>query len=188
MKKALILIAPGFEECEAICVYDVLKRGGVECTLLSVSERTAESSHSLKIVTDGVLSEKALEEDWSVVFLPGGMPGAKNLYGSDNVRRILKKQNEKAGLIAAICASPAVVLAPLGLLEGRKATCYPGCGAYCPEFAFSDEGVVVSGNIVSAKSAGWAFDLGLTVLSLLCGDGERTKIRKEIFYKEGSEE
>ena len=185
MKEAVILLAPGFEECEALCVYDTLKRGGVKTSFLAVGERTVESSHGVKITADEVLSEKTLERAFDLVFLPGGMPGASNLYRSVLARRLVTKTNENLSLVGAICASPAVVLGPLGLLEGRKATVFPGCESYWPGFDFSSDGVVVSGNIVTGKSAGWAFDTGITLLSLLCGNETAENVRKQIYYKEG---
>ncbi len=188
MKNALILLADGFEECEALCVYDTLTRGGVKCTLCGVGGREIVSSHSVKIVADEVLESKMLGEEYSLVFLPGGMPGALNLHKSDIVRKLLTAANERVDLIAAICASPAVVLGPLGLLEGRKATCYPGTESYSPDFSFSKEGVVVSGNVITAKSAGYAFDLGLELVRIMKGGEISEKVKSEIYYKtEGDE-
>lgn len=185
MKEAVILLADGFEECEALCVYDTLLRGGVKTLFSSVGERTVESSHGVKITADEILSEKTLEKKWDLVFLPGGMPGAANLAKSALVRRILVSSNERASLIGAICASPAVVLGPLGLLEGRKATVFPGCDSFYPDFPFSTDGTVVSGNVVTAKSAGYAFDMGIVLLSLLLGETAAEKVQKQIYYKEG---
>ena len=185
MTKAIILLAEGFEECEALCPGDVLNRGGVSVTYASVGDRTVASSHGVKMTADTVLSSKTLEEDWDIVFLPGGMPGAKNLAASPTVRKLLLTQNEKAKTVAAICASPAVVLGPLGLLDGRKATVFPGCESYYPGFDFSSDGVVVSGNVVTAKSAGWAFDLGLKLLEITEGRETAEKVKNQIYYKEG---
>ncbi len=185
MKEAVILLAPGFEECEALCVFDALDRGGVKTSFISVGERTVESAHGVKITADEVLTEKTLERNFDLVFLPGGMPGASNLRKSALVCRLVTKTNENLSLVGAICASPAVVLGPLGLLEGRKATVFPGCESYWPLFDFSSDGVVVSGNIVTGKSAGWAFDTGLVLLSLLTDRETAEKVRKQIYYKEG---
>ena len=185
MTNALVILAEGFEECEALCTGDVLKRGGVSVTYASVGDRTVASAHSVRITADIVLSSKTLEDDWDIVFLPGGMPGAKNIAASALARKLLLTQNENAKTVAAICASPAVVLGPLGLLEGRKATVFPGCESYFPGFSFSSDGVVVSGNIVTAKSAGWAFDLGLKLLELIQGREVAVRVKNQIYYKEG---
>lgn len=182
---ALILLAPGFEECEALCVYDTLKRGGLDTLLIGVGGDEIKSSHSVKIRVDEVLSEKTLEKDYSVVFLPGGMPGAKNLFSSELVSRLVKNANERGKIVGAICASPAVVLGPLGLLSGHKATCFPGCVSFYPSFDFSTDGVVVSGNVITGKSAGYAFDIGLKILEVLCSSEAKEKVQSEIYYKEG---
>ncbi len=185
MKEAAVILADGFEECEALCVYDTLVRGGVKTVFLSVGESTVVSSHGVKITADGILSEKTLERRWNLVFLPGGMPGAANLAKSTLLKKMLVSSNERASLIGAICASPAVVLGPFGLLEGRKATVFPGCESFYPEFPFSTDGVVVSGNVVTAKSAGYAFDIGIVLLSLLVDEETADKVKSQIYYKEG---
>lgn len=185
MSKAVILLADGFEECEALCVCDTLKRGGVETHLCGVSAETQVSSHGVRILCDTVLSGKTLDEDWDLVFLPGGMPGAENLYKSGRVNALIKRANENLKIVSAICASPAVVLGPIGVLDGRKATCYPGCESYYPDFHFCMDGVVISGNIVTAKSAGYAFDLGLVLLRILKDEETSKRVKDSIYYKEG---
>lgn len=187
MIEALIVLAQGFEETEALCVYDVLKRGGVGVVLSSLGdERLVSSSHSLKVVCDETLSEKIIEEGVGLLFLPGGLPGAENLHASALLNKLIKRTNERGGIVSAICASPSYVLGRAGVLSGHSATCYPGCGSVCPEFDFSSDGVVVSGNIVTGKSAGFAFDLGLTLLGILKGDEVKNKVQKDIYYKEGT--
>ncbi len=183
--RALIILAQGFEECEALCVYDVLKRGGIEPVLVGMDGSEIRSSHSVKIRVDEVLSEKTLDKDYSVVFLPGGMPGAKNLFSSALVTSLVKDANERGRIVGAICASPAVVLGPLGILSGHKATCFPGCESFYPSFDFSSDGVVVSGNVITGKSAGYAFDTALKILEVLCGSDVKEKVQNEIYYKEG---
>ncbi len=186
MIEALIVLAPGFEETEALCVYDVLKRGGVETLLCSLSlERTVSSSHSVKIVCDTTLSDKTIEEGCRLIFLPGGMPGAENLHKSMLLDKLIKKTNESGNLVSAICASPSYVLGQCGILSGHRATCYPGCESAFSTFDFSSEGVVVSGNVITGKSAGYAFDLGLALLGILKGDDIKEKVQKDIYYKEG---
>lgn len=185
MSKAVILLADGFEECEALCICDVLRRGGVDTYLCGVYGEAVTSSHGVRIICDTVLSDKTLDEDWNLVFLPGGMPGAENLHKSAKVNSLIKRTDERVRIVSAICASPAVVLGPAGLLEGRKATCYPGCESYYPDYNFSKEGVVVSGNVVTAKSAGYAFDLALVLLRILKDKETSERVKDSIYYKEG---
>ena len=111
------------------------------------------------------------------------MPGSVNLSQSWKVNEIIVK-TAQTGIVAAICAAPAVVLAPLGLLAGRRVTCFPGCEAYAPSIAFTGDGVDVDGNIITAKSAGWAFDLGLALVEKLISKEQAEKVRSSIYYKD----
>ncbi len=181
--KALVFLAQGFEEAEAICPVDVLKRAGIDVVLAGVGSKEIKSSHGVIVEADVTVDEVNSNDEWCCIFCPGGMPGAVNLAQSWKVNEIIVQNAEKA-IIAAICASPAVVLAQLGLLNGRNATCFPGCESYAPTVDFLSDGVVVDGNIVTGKSAGWAFDLGLKIVEILKGKDESEKVRKAIYYKE----
>lgn len=183
MKKVLVFLADGFEMCEALCVVDVLRRAKVDVTTVGIKNKSVVSSHSVAIEADKTLSE-VKDTKWDSVFCPGGMPGAINLRDSEEVNRIIMDTYHQGGIVSAICASPSVVLGPLGLLEGKKATCFPGCEEYSPNISFSKDGVVTDGNIVTGKSAGWAFDLGLELISLLLGKDKKEEIRNSIYYKE----
>lgn len=182
MKKVLVFLAEGFEEAEAICPIDVLKRAGVEVVLAGVENKTVKSSHSVSISCD-ILATEVDIDSFDAVFCPGGMPGAVNLSQSWSVNEAIIKVYNNGGIVAAICASPAVVLGPLGLLEGKRATCYPGCESYSPNITFSTDGVVRDGRIITGKSAGFAFDLGLELVNALLDNESAEKVRKSIYYK-----
>ena len=182
MKKVLVFLAEGFEEAEALCPIDVLRRAGAEVVTAGVGGETITSSHGIKIKSDKRV-EDVDHKAFDALFCPGGMPGAVNLAQSWKVNEILVNAYNDGKLVAAICASPAVVLGPLGLLKGKKATCYPGCESYSPELEFSAEGVVVDGRIVTGKSAGFAFDLGLKLVELLFDKATSEKVKASIYYK-----
>ena len=182
MKNALVFLADGCEMCEALCVVDVLRRAGINVVTAGVTGERVVSSHKVEIKADVKLSEVENEE-WDLVFAPGGMPGATNLASSSLVNTIILDTYNKGNIVSAICASPAVVLGPLGIIKSGKATCYPGCEDYAPEIEFVTDGVVVDGNVVTGKSAGWAFDLGLKLISLLEGEDKAEKVRASIYYK-----
>ena len=183
MKKIFVFLADGFEEGEAVLPLDIMRRAGIDAVTVSINEsRIVTSSHGLVVMADETISSVDASE-CDGVFLPGGMPGALNLSQSWKVNEILVK-TAQTGIVAAICAAPAVVLAPLGLLKGRNATCYPGCESYAPDTVFSSDGVVVDGNIVTAKSAGWALDLGLQLVSMLKGPEAAEKVRAAICYRD----
>ena len=179
--KVVVFLADGFEEAEAICPVDVMKRAGIDVILAGVSGKEIKSSHGVNVAADTSLDDLE-SKAYDAVFCPGGMPGSVNLSQSWKVNELIVR-TAQTGVVAAICAAPAVVLAPLGLLKGHEATCYPGCENYAPDTHFSDSGVVVDGNIITAKSAGWAFDLGLEIIRKLKGDDAAEKARASIYYR-----
>jgi len=178
-KKVLVLLAEGFEEVEAFTPWDALVRAGAAVISVGVTGKNVKSSHGVEVVCD-ILLENA-PKDADMVFLPGGMPGSSNLAQSWPVNELIINMAQK-GIVAAICAAPAVVLGPAGLLAGHEATCYPGCESYFPGFGFSSDGVVVSGNIITAKAAGYAWDLGLALVSALYGKETAEKVATSVYY------
>ena len=178
-----VFLADGFEETEALCPVDVMRRAGIDVVLAGVSGEYVTSSHGVTVKSDVLLDSIPGDSSFEAVFCPGGMPGSVNLSQSWKVNELIVR-TAQTGVVAAICAAPAVVLGPLGLLKGRNATCYPGGESYSPDLVFSSEGVVVDGNIVTGKSAGWAFDLGLTLVSMLRGEDAAEKARASIYYKD----
>lgn len=183
MKKALVFLADGCEMCEALCVVDVLRRAGIAVTTAGVGKERVVSSHKVEIKADTDL-DSLVQDNWDLVFCPGGMPGATNLASSEKVNAIIMKNYSEGRIVSAICASPAVVFGPLGILNSGKATCFPGCEEYAPDVEFTGDGVVVDGNVVTAKSAGWAFDLGLELISLLLGKEKGEEVKAAIYYKD----
>ena len=127
MAKAYVFLANGFEDVEALIPVDVLRRGGVDVKTVSTVENSqiVESAHGVQMVAD-MMFEDCNFSDADLLLLPGGMPGASNLYGHEGVRKAVKAQYDAGKRLAAICAAPAVVLGQMGLLKGKRATCYPG--------------------------------------------------------------
>ncbi len=179
--KALVLLADGFEEAEAFCPYDVLKRAGLDVRTAGLGEKVT-SSHGIAVIPDFVLTD-VFDEEVDIVFCPGGMPGAVNLAQAWPVNKLLVNTYNNGGIVAALCASPAVVLGPIGLLNGKLCTTYPGTESYSPDIVFSDEGVVADGKIITGKSAGWAFDIGLKLVEVTLGKEKAEEIKNQIYYK-----
>ena len=126
MAKVYVFLAEGFEDVEALIPIDVLRRGGVDVTTVSISEfPLVTSAHGVNIEAD-ILFEQGEFDNADLLMLPGGMPGASNLFNHSGLCEALKAQYQAGKKISAICAAPGVVLAPLGILEGKQATCYPG--------------------------------------------------------------
>lgn len=178
--KTVLLLIEGFEEGEALVPADILRRGNVDLAIAGVETQTVIGSHKIKVTADCLLSDINSDEVECVI-CPGG-PGAKLLAQNWAVNELLIKTAQK-GIVAAICASPAVVLAPCGLLEGKEATCYPACKEDFPSFNFSDDGVVVSGNIITAKSVGYSFDFGQAILEALKGKEVADKVAAQNYWK-----
>ena len=125
MKKAIVFLANGFEEIEAIGTIDMLRRASIEVTTVSITtDPIVVGAHQVPITADTTLDKADLKNQDALV-MPGGMPGAANLDQSEPVKEALLEQYRQQKLVAAICAAP-MVLGGLGLLKGRKATCYPG--------------------------------------------------------------
>lgn len=167
MSKVCVLLAPGFEEIEAITVIDVLRRAEIPTTVVGVEARSVTGSHAITVDADAVLGEVA-EEVWDLVVLPGGMPGSANLRDSDAVQRLVTAQHERGARVAAICAAP-IALSRAGVLEGKRATSYPAFADQLKCGQYSEEPVVIDGNVVTSRAPGTALRFALTLVEQLKG-------------------
>ena len=175
-KTVLVPVADGTEELEAVAIIDVLRRAGATVTVASVTgNRQITASRGVVIVADALI-EACAEKDYDLVVLPGGMPGAEHLRDSVDLIRILKRQREKERLYGAICASPAVVLAHHGLLEGRQATCHPSLVDQLPVKDRVDSRVVVDGNCLTSRGPGTAVEFALALVERLYGKDKREEV------------
>jgi 4-methyl-5(b-hydroxyethyl)-thiazole monophosphate biosynthesis len=177
MKKVAIHFATGFEEIEGLAVVDILRRAGVDVNMVSVTDRRmVTGAHDITIVADTVFEEMNYE-DIDMIILPGGMPGAANLDAHEGLKAMIKKFDSEEKQIAAICAAP-LVLGNLGLLENKKATCYPGFEKYLKGAQIQKEKVVESGRIVTAKGPGAAIEFGLKLVEKLVSKEKSEELRK----------
>ena len=169
MKKAYVFLATGFEETEAIGTVDVLRRGGVEVTTVSVTDtHSVAGVHGITVEADTLFADDKYA-DADALILPGGGPGSQMLNGHEPLKQLLVQHCERNGLVAAICAAP-LVLGGLGLLSGRKTTCYPGVEPQLTGAILATElPAVVDGNIITGKGPGLVFDFALAVLAFLAG-------------------
>jgi 4-methyl-5(b-hydroxyethyl)-thiazole monophosphate biosynthesis len=185
-KKILAFLADGFEEVEAVTPINYLRRAGIEVTIAAIgTETTVRGSRGITFVADCTIAEleKAGElksASWDGVFVPGGMPGASNLAACVPAGIFFKEMSAAGKIIAAICASPAVFLAPLGLLEGKKFTCYPGMEKKVSNGTWLAERVVVDGNLVTARAAGTAAEFALAIIEKLAGKDAVTAMTQAV--------
>lgn len=166
MKESFIFLADGFEEIEAMSVIDVLRRAEMPVKTVSISSSEyVTGAHGVTVKADAVFDKELLSDpEWLI--LPGGMPGATNLYEHEQLREILFHHNDKKKKIAAICAAPAVVLGQLGIINGKKATCYPGFENLCTGAEMINSPVVVSENIVCGNGPANALLWALSIVKV----------------------
>lgn len=166
MAKAYMFLAEGFEDIEALIPLDVLRRGGVDLITVSITDSNiVESAHGVQMIADQTFDETDLS-DADLLMLPGGMPGATNLNAHEGLRQALIEQNERGRLISAICAAP-LVLGGLGLLKGRRATCYPGFEETLIGADYTAELCTVDGNITTGEGPAAALPYAYTLLARL---------------------
>ena len=178
-KKALIILAEGFEEIEAITPIDVLRRAQVKVVMAGLTHKTVQGGQNISLNTEIILEE--VKEDFDALILPGGAKGAKNLSESSLVTQWIHRQNDQKKIIAAICASPAFVLGPTGVLKGKKAACYPGCEQGMDSaISFVSKKVVVDGHLITSQGPGTAFEFSLTLLKELLGNNTHQIIGKKM--------
>lgn len=166
--KAYIFLANGFEETEAIAPIDVMRRAGIDVTIVSVTgNKMVTSSHNVTVVADQLFDELDYS-DAKLLVLPGGMPGTTNLAAHKGLADLLAQAAAKDVILGAICAAPSV-LGKLGLLKGQKATCYPGFEEMLLGAEVLKEQVVVSNRFVTSCGAGPAMKFGLALVAQVMG-------------------
>ena len=182
MKKAILLLADGFEDVEAVTPIDYLRRAGIDVVTVSISDSLTVTSRwgGIKLITDTLIKEHLTKSkkqpDWDAVIIPGGMPGAANIAASKEANKLITELASAGKAICAICASPVVVLAPLGLLVGKKFTCYPGLEEKTTEGKWTSGSVVVDGNLITSRGAGTAGHFAIAVIEKLLDKAAADKI------------
>ena len=171
-----MFLADGFEEIEALATLDIIRRAGLEIKTVGVTGDIITGSHGISVLSDCVTGDITADKLDGVI-LPGGLPGTTNLEKDKIVCEYIEISNNGGLLIAAICAAPSI-LGHMGILNGKKATCFPGFedelkGALC-----SEEFVVQHGNIITAKGAGAALDFGLMIVEYFKGTDFSEELRK----------
>ena len=182
MKSAFVIFADGFEDVEAITPVDYLRRSGVSVTTVGLIVRTVVSAHQISIICDKDLSEVAGLPLPDLVVLPGGGRGSENLAASEALRFLVTRMMKEQRLVGAICASPAVVLYPWGLLEGRSYTCYGSLGDHFTVKP-SKSRLVVDLNLITARAAGVAEEFSLALVRALCGEKMATEVGDAILAR-----
>jgi len=177
--KAIVILAEGFEEIEAVTCIDVLRRAGIEVVVAGLNDLKVKAARNTLVLADKKLDDAGA--DFDACILPGGMPGAGNLAGSRAVNTLIKDMAAKNKLIAAICAAPPVVLIPTGVLKNRSATCYPGMnGSFGKDTVYKPASVVIDNNIITASGPATAMVFALAIVEKLCGKSVVDKLKKAL--------
>lgn len=168
MKNIFVFLATGFEEIEALAPVDILRRAGLNVQTISVmDEQIVSGAHGVPVMADKMFAE-INPEDAEMILLPGGLPGATNLDEHQGLSELIMNFAASAKPLAAICAAP-LVLGNRGLLEGRKATCYPGFEAYLKGAEYTANMVEVDGNFITGKGPGAALEFAFAIVEKYCG-------------------
>ena len=181
MKRTAILFAEGYEEVEALTVVDLLRRAKIGCDIVAVKESgEVTGSHGIRVGADKTLSQLVMEE-YDGLILPGGLRGVNNLAADERVIDLLRRFAEAGKLTAAICAGP-TVLAKAGLLQGRKACCYPGMEDELTGAVACTDAVVADGSIITSRGLGTAIPFALALVAYFCGEKQAQALAKSIVY------
>jgi 4-methyl-5(b-hydroxyethyl)-thiazole monophosphate biosynthesis len=172
MKKVLVTLAPGFEEIETITVVDILRRAGARVFLAATQTGPVEGSRGVSVLPDGLL-EGVNPDEYDLVVLPGGMPGTANLQKDPRVLDIIARMHDRKLPVAAICAAP-TVLQTAGILKNKKVTSHPSVRDKLTDVDYSEDRVVVDGNVITSRGPGTAMEFALKLVEILF-DKERVQ-------------
>ena len=183
MSKIGIFMANGCEEIEGLTVVDIVRRAGIEIETISITdENKVTSSHEITFETD-TTKDKVDFSCYDGIVLPGGMPGTTNLGADETVNKVIKEFAQEGKLVCAVCAAPSV-LGLAGILEGKKATCYPGYEDKLLGANFIKEKVVVDGNVITSRGLGTTIPFALEIVRYFSGDEVADTIAQKIIWKE----
>ncbi len=174
-----VFLAEGFETVEALCPVDVMRRVGIDVSLVSITGNYSVTSKQGVNVTCDITIGKVSLDDAQMLVLPGGIPGADNLYASKRLCKLLRDANKKGIRLAAICAAP-YILGKLGILKGKEATCYPGFEDCLEGAVISGERVVSSGNCITAVGMGASLDFALKIVNELTSKERAQKLANSV--------
>lgn len=181
MAKVYMFLANGSEEIESLIPVDVLRRGGVEVKTVSITgSEYVEMAHGVTMKAD-LRFENANFSDADLLMLPGGLPGATNLNDHEGVREAILRQFTDGKLVAAICAAP-MVFGSLGIVKGKRATCYPGFEKYLDGAEYTHELCTVDGNVITGEGPAATFPYAYTILAMLTSEQTAHAVAEGMMY------
>lgn len=178
MTTALILFAEGSEELEAVTIVNILRRGGIHVVLAGLQPGPLRGSRGTQILPDTTLDE-AMKLDFDLIALPGGQPGTNALKADARVITLTRHMAQQGKFVTAICAAPSV-LATAGLLDGQRATSFPGALDAFPQVHQQAAAIVETGRFITSRGPGTAMDFALLLLERLAGKAKRDEVEKAL--------
>ena len=182
MKKTVMLFAEGFEEVEALTAVDLLRRAEIGCDMVALSDaETVTGSHGISVRALGSLEHVGLD-GYDALLLPGGQPGTRNLTADERVLDAIRRFHDAGKLTAAICAAP-TVLAKAGVLEGRRAVCYPGLESQLTGSTGGDGPVEADGTVITSRGVGTAIPFALAIVEYYLGGEKARELARTVVYQ-----
>lgn len=180
MKKVLIPLAQGCEELEAVTIIDLLTRAGIEVISAGLDDQPVKCSRNTVIIPTTTL-DNVLTDEFDLIVLPGGLPGADHLKNDQRIIQLLQKQSEQNKLVGAICAAPRA-LAKAGLLDNKSVTCFPSAlsNENLSNTRITDSAIEIDGNIITSRGPGTAMDFALELIELLSGEKVKINVSKQM--------
>ena len=181
MKRTALLAADGFEEVEGLTVVDLLRRAGLTCDIIAVSDREEiTGSHGIRIGADRSFSDTDFDS-FDAVIIPGGLRGTEALLTDERIKTLLQQFSLAGKLTAAVCAGPAV-LAAAGLLKGKKAVCYPGQESRLTDAIICSDPVMQDGSVITGRSVGTSIPFALKIIACLEDSRTADRIAESILF------
>ena len=176
MARVLVPLAQGCEELEAITITDLLTRAGIEVVTAGLDDKPVKASRGMVLMPDHLLDD-VIEQEFDMIVLPGGLPGADHLNNDPRIQQLVKKHYHQNKFTAAICAAPRV-LATAGILDNKQATSFPGALDNFPaeNMIYLEDPVVVDGNVITSRGPGTAMDFALILIEKLAGKAKREEV------------
>ena len=182
MSNLYIHLAEGFEEIEAVTIIDVLRRAGLNVISVSVTgNRMVKGSHNIEMKAD-ILFDEVDFTSGEMIILPGGMPGSKNLNEHTGLKQQIIEYQKSGKYLAAICAAP-IVFGNLGILNGKRAVCYPGYEAHLTGADVQSNSYIVDNNIITGRGVGAALNFSLEIVRILVGEERALQLRKAMLVE-----
>lgn len=177
-----VLLAEGFEEVEALTPVDLLRRAGLDVKMVSAGEKLVTGARNITVQADMLLADVDMDA-CEMLILPGGMPGTKKLFENETVCALVKQTAaNETKYLAAICAAPSIILGGLGLLGGKRATCYPGMEDGMIGATAVDADAVRDGRIITGRGVGGALAFSKELIAVLCGNEKAEEIAHDVVY------